>query len=124
MFGWHELPTETATAPSMKPAVLPPGSRVIAVDLDPPPTACAVFDRYAVRRATHACDVLGTGLADAFHAHGLTVTSGQPARSWARCSKSFTPRKGILNSAHQPYLAHRVPIAAMAIGCAGLPVGA
>ncbi|HRD11247.1 MAG TPA: class I SAM-dependent methyltransferase [Mycobacterium sp.] len=96
VFGWHELPTETRhRALDETRRVLRPGGQVIAVDLDPPPTARAVFDRYMrFAERPHARDVLGTGLADAFTAHGLTVTSGQPARSWARPFQIVHAQKG------------------------------
>ncbi|MFA5708025.1 MAG: class I SAM-dependent methyltransferase [Mycolicibacterium sp.] len=86
VFGWHELPTDTRhRAIDETLRVLRPGGQVIAIDLDPPPAARTVFDLYLrLTERPHARDVLGTGLADAFTAHGLTVTSHQPARSWAR----------------------------------------
>lgn len=85
VFGWHELPTETRhRAIDEAVRVLRPGGQVIAVDLDPPPTARPVFDLYLrLTEQPHARDVLGTGLADAFAAHSLTISTHQPARSWA-----------------------------------------
>ncbi|MBY0290198.1 MAG: methyltransferase domain-containing protein [Mycobacteriaceae bacterium] len=85
VFGWHELPTDIRhRAIDETIRVLRPGGQVIAIDLDPPPTARTVFEAYLrLTERPHARDVLGTGLADAFTAHGLTVTTHLPARSWA-----------------------------------------
>lgn len=85
VFGWHELPTDIRhRAVEETVRVLRPGGQVIAIDLDPPPTARPVFELYLqLAERPHARDVLGTGLADIFTAHGLTVTAHQPARSWA-----------------------------------------
>lgn len=85
VFGWHELPTDIRhRAIDETLRVLRPGGQVIAIDLDPPPTAHTVFDIYLrLTERPHARDVLGTGLADTFTAHGLTITVHQPARSWA-----------------------------------------
>lgn len=85
VFGWHELPTEVRhRAIEETIRVLRPGGQVIAIDLDPPPTARTIFDIYLrLTERPHARDVLGTRLADAFTAHGLTITTHLPARSWA-----------------------------------------
>jgi demethylmenaquinone methyltransferase/2-methoxy-6-polyprenyl-1,4-benzoquinol methylase len=85
VFGWHELPTDIRhQAIDETIRVLRPGGQVIAIDLDPPPTARSVFDIYLrLGERPHARDVLGTGLADAFTAHGLAVITHVPARSWA-----------------------------------------
>ena len=84
-FGWHELPTDIRhRAIDEAIRVLRLAGQVIAIDLDPPPTARTIFETYMrLAERPHARDVLGTGLADAFTAHGLAVTTHLPARSWA-----------------------------------------
>ncbi|MBU8822749.1 class I SAM-dependent methyltransferase [Mycolicibacterium goodii] len=85
VLGWHELPTDIRhRAIDETIRVLRPGGQLIAIDLDPPPTARTAFDIYLrLTERPHARDVLGTGLADAFAAHGLTITAHEPATSWA-----------------------------------------
>lgn len=85
VFGWHELPTDIRhRAIDEAIRVLRLAGQVIAIDLDPPPTARTIFETYMrLAGRPHARDVLGTGLADAFTAHGLAVTTHLPARSWA-----------------------------------------
>lgn len=85
VFGWHELPTDIRhRAIEETVRVLRPGGQVIAIDLDPPPMARGAFGLYMrLCERPHARDVLGTGLADMFTGHGLTVTAHQPACSWA-----------------------------------------
>ncbi|MEE6140357.1 class I SAM-dependent methyltransferase [Mycobacterium sp. 050128] len=85
VFGWHELPTDTrhrAVEETLR--VLRAGGQVIAIDLDPPPAARWVYGIYLrLAERPYARDVVGSGLADTFTAHGLTITAHQPARSWA-----------------------------------------
>ncbi|WP_036377782.1 class I SAM-dependent methyltransferase [Mycolicibacterium austroafricanum] len=85
VFGWHELPTDIRhRAIDETRRVLRPGGQVIAIDLDPPPTARWAYGLYLrLAERPHARDVLGAGLADAFTAHGLTITAHQPAAGWA-----------------------------------------
>ena len=56
---------------------------LVRIEVVVPPTLRD--DLHADERAPypHARDVLGTGLADAFTAHGLAVITHVPARSWA-----------------------------------------
>ncbi|MCV7283789.1 class I SAM-dependent methyltransferase [Mycolicibacterium wolinskyi] len=85
VFGWHELPATTRhQAIDETIRVLRPGGHVISVDLDAPPTAAHFFDIYLrLAEPQHAREVLGTGLVDAFAAHGLTVSEHKRANGWA-----------------------------------------
>ncbi|BDB42193.1 MULTISPECIES: class I SAM-dependent methyltransferase [Mycobacterium] len=84
VFGWHELPTDSRhQAIDETVRVLRPGGRVVAIDLDQPPTARPAFNAYLrLTERPHARDVLGTGLADEFTAHHLTITGHEPSTSW------------------------------------------
>lgn len=95
VFGWHELPTNTRhRAADETIRVLRPGGQLIAIDLDPPPTARLVFEVYLrLAERPHARDVVGAGLTDTLCAHGLTITAHHPAGSWAAPFQIIHARK-------------------------------